>query len=399
MKRWMWVPLAALVCVLCLLPVFRPATEDVPSASIPAAVLPETAELLPVSVPLSDAVLPEDAEEAASDVPGTLYALPEGYRFRSGALWKDGVAHAFRQGQAGAPLAVQQFSASLEWQGQTLSLAFDWCRAGDGSPLLLCQPELEALRCAAESIDGNTDTVLFQLFAPDARLDVACYALCHLTKNTAEWLFPAALEPYEILSLELSPTLEGCVFSTLENIYYSDGQQTVELTDFCAGTSPTGRWMGEDLLLFSTEDGDSAHSFCQRYAPDSGTVTDVFMNLPRYVQQRQPEGLRFLRTCAVSVSGTQMQVVSLYDGTKSDFFLSGQALRSVDEPVEGLLALLYEDGSFALTDTTGVLLRQGTTGIAPTLASGWSVQGRTLWLFLENEGGCWIRQLPLNELY
>lgn len=319
MKRWMWVPLAALVCVLCLLPVFRPATEDVPSASIPAAVLPETAELLPVSVPLSDAVLPEDAEEAASDVPGTLYALPEGYRFRSGALWKDGVAHAFRQGQAGAPLAVQQFSASLEWQGQTLSLAFDWCRAGDGSPLLLCQPELEALRCAAESIDGNTDTVLFQLFAPDARLDVACYALCHLTKNTAEWLFPAALEPYEILSLELSPTLEGCVFSTLENIYYSDGQQTVELTDFCAGTSPTGRWMGEDLLLFSTEDGDSAHSFCQRYAPDSGTVTDVFMNLPRYVQQRQPEGLRFLRTCAVSVSGTQMQVVSLYDGTKSDF--------------------------------------------------------------------------------
>lgn len=67
--------------------------------------------------------------------------------------------------------------------------------------------------------------------------------------------------------------------------------------------------------------------------------------------------------------------------------------------MEGLLALLYEDGSFALTDTTGVLLRQGTTGIAPTLASGWSVQGRTLWLFLENEGGCWIRQLPLNELY
>lgn len=37
----------------------------------------------------SDAVLPEE-EKASSEALETLYPLPEGYRFRSGALWKDG---------------------------------------------------------------------------------------------------------------------------------------------------------------------------------------------------------------------------------------------------------------------------------------------------------------------
>lgn len=50
MKRWMWVPLAALVCTFRLLAVFHPAAERVPLADIPAAALPEMPEVLPVSV-------------------------------------------------------------------------------------------------------------------------------------------------------------------------------------------------------------------------------------------------------------------------------------------------------------------------------------------------------------
>lgn len=53
-----------------------------------------------------------------------------------------------------------------------------------------------------------------------------------------------------------------------------------------------------------------------------------------------------------------MQVTSLYDGAKSAIALSGQALRSVDEPVEGLLALLYQ-GTPALRPRWPPLERAG----------------------------------------
>lgn len=139
---------------------------------------------------------------------GVLYAVPDGYFFSGGLLYQDGTAYSFVQGQVGEPLAVQHFSASLEWSGQTLPISFDWCQTGGESISLCSQPELENLRCAIERIAGSTDAVLFQLFEPDARLDAALYGLCHLAENTAEWLFPEVLAPDEILSLVLSPTNE-----------------------------------------------------------------------------------------------------------------------------------------------------------------------------------------------
>lgn len=328
---------------------------------------------------------------------GVLYAVPDGYAFHSGLLYQDGTAYSFEQGQVGAPLSVRHFSASLEWNGQTLPISFDWCQIGEESISLCSQPELENLRCAIERIAGSTDTVIFQLFEPDARLDAARYGLCHLAENTAEWLFPEVLVPYEILSLELSPTPERCVFSTLSEVYYYHGQEVVDITDFCKGTSPSGRWLNDAILLFSVdEDGNTA--FCQLYAPDTGAVTDIYANEARYLQQQQPEGLRLLRTCGVNIFEDALRVISLFDGTEYHFDFPTEGLYSVSEPAEGVLAALYENGTIVLLRPDGAIMHQVDTGKAPTLRSGYTVQDGMLSVLLENEDGGWVYQLPLDTL-
>lgn len=338
----------------------------------------------------------QDAEPTVN-ANGVLYAVPDGYFFSGGLLYQNGIVYAFEQGKVGTALAVQHFSASLEWNGQTLPISFDWCQAGDESISLCSQPELDNLRCAIERIAGNTDTVLFQLFEPDARLDAALYGLCHLAENTAEWLFPEVLEPYEVVSLELSPTLERCIFSTLSEVYYYDGQQVVDLTSFCKGASPSARWLEDTILLFSgNEDGNA--SFCQLYTPDTGTVTDLYANEVRYLQQRQPEGLRLLRTCGVNVFEDALRVISLSDAAEYRFDFSTEGLYSVTEPAEGLLAAVYENGNISLLRPDGVILHQASTEKAPSLGVSCSVQDGILSVLLENEDGSWVYQLPLDVL-
>lgn len=366
MKRWFWgVLLIFIIAMLCLL--------------------------------LPDIAGTQDAG-SKGNAAGVLYAVPNGYAFRGSLLYQDGTAYSFVQGQVGAPLAVQHFSASLEWNGQTLPISFDWCQTGDESIPLCSQPELENLRCAIERIAGSTDTVLFQLFEPDARLDAALYGLCHLAENTAEWLFPEVLAPDEILSLELSPTLERCIFSTLSEVYYYDGQQVVDLTSFCKGASPSARWLEDTILLFS-EDEDGNASFCQLYAPDTGTVTDLYANEVRYIQQQQPEGLRLLRTCGVNVFEDALRVISLSDAAEYRFDFSTEGLYSVTEPAEGLLTAVYENGNIILLRPDGVILHQASTEKTPTLGVSCSVQGGILSVLLKNEEGSWVYQLPLDVLH
>lgn len=329
---------------------------------------------------------------------GVLYTVPDGYFFSGDLLYQDGTAYAFEQGKVGAALAVQHFSASLTWNGQTLPISFDWCPNGDEGISLRSQPEIKDLRCAAESIEGNTDTVLFQLFDTDARLDAARYGLCHLTDNTAELLFPAVLEPYEILSLELSPSLEQCIFSTLSEVYYYDGQQVVDLTNFCNGASPSARWLKDDILLFSASESGNA-SFCQLYAPDTGAVTDLYANETRYIQQMQPDGLRLLRTCGVNVLEDALRVISLFDGSECRFDFPTEGLHTLTEPAEGLLTAVYENGNIILLRPDGAILHQTVTEKSPTLGVSCSVQGGMLSILLENEEGSWVYQLPLDALH